>query len=55
MTGAFSPAGPGTIWKRRPANDDTEVKAYRALKDDIMKDMIPKFYKEVEYKTDCIL
>jgi len=50
--GAFSPAGPGTIWKRRPANDDTEVKAYRALKDDIMKDMVPKFYKEVEYKTD---
>lgn len=50
--GAFAPAGPGTIWKRRPAADNTEVKAYQAITEDIMRDFTPKFYKEVQYKAD---
>lgn len=50
--GAFSPAGPGTIWKRRCPKDDTEVRAYLALQNDAMKEMVPKFYKEVEYKSE---
>ncbi|GAB6020074.1 hypothetical protein CHUAL_002813 [Chamberlinius hualienensis] len=50
--GAFAPAGPGTIWKRRPADDNTEVKAYKSINEDIMRDLVPKFYKEVEYKSE---
>lgn len=50
--GAFAPAGPGTIWKKRTCQDDTEVKAYTHLMKDIMCDLVPHFYKEVEWNGD---
>lgn len=48
---SFALAGPGTIWKRR-SNDETEVRAYKALMNDTMCDMVPKFYRDVLYKGE---
>ena len=48
---SFALAGPGTIWKRR-STDDTEVRAYEALMQDSMSEMVPKFFRDVKYKGD---
>jgi len=48
---SFALAGPGTIWKKR-AGDDTEVRAYEALMNDTMCEMVPKFFRDVKYKGD---
>lgn len=53
--GSFAPAGPDTIWKKRLTKDNSEVKAYQALMNDSAKDVVPTFYREVEFNGDCIL
>lgn len=53
--GSFAPAGPHTIWKKRMQKENNETKAYQALMQDIVADVVPKFYREVEYNGDCIL
>lgn len=50
--GAFAPAGPGTIWKKRTSKDDCEVKAYENLMNDSAADLVPRFYKEVEWNGE---
>lgn len=49
--GSLAPAGPGTIWKKRPP-DNAEVKAYEALTNDVIHDMVPRYYKDVEYNGE---
>ncbi|RWS01272.1 inositol-trisphosphate 3-kinase A-like isoform X1 [Dinothrombium tinctorium] len=49
--GAFAPAAPGTIWKKRGC-DDTEVKVYKALVNDKMSEMVPKFYADLEFNGE---
>lgn len=48
---SFALAGPGTIWKKT-STDDTEVRAYEALMHDPMCEMVPKFFRDVNYKGD---
>lgn len=55
ILGSFAPAGPNTIWKRRITKDNTETKAYEILMDNERCDIVPKFYREVEYNSECIL
>ena len=47
---SFVLAGPGTVWKR--SIDKTEVRAYEALMQDTMSEMVPKFFRDVKYKGD---
>ena len=35
--------------------ENNETTAYQALMNDVISDVIPKFYREVEYNGDCIL
>ncbi|CAN7990091.1 unnamed protein product [Ixodes hexagonus] len=46
--GAFAPAGPGTIWKKC-TGDNREVQAYKSLMKDNLADMVPKFYRDIDY------
>lgn len=48
---SFALAGPGTIWKKR-SSDSTEVKVYEMLMNEPIAEMVPKFYRDVEYKGD---
>lgn len=51
---SLAPAGPGTVWKKRsPNSDDTERIVYEELcQDPILKDIVPKYYREVEYQGE---
>ncbi|XP_019869540.1 inositol-trisphosphate 3-kinase homolog isoform X3 [Aethina tumida] len=51
---SLAPAGPGTVWKKRsPGADDTERIVYEELsKDPVLSDIIPKYYREVEYQGE---
>ncbi|KAI4503604.1 hypothetical protein M0802_001007 [Mischocyttarus mexicanus] len=53
----FAPAGPGTVWKRKSGGiENTERIVYEALsKDDVFRDCIPRYYREVEYKGDTFI
>lgn len=53
----FAPAGPGTVWKRRTGGlENTERIVYEALsKDEALRDCIPRYYREVEYKGDTFI
>ncbi|XP_046424977.1 inositol-trisphosphate 3-kinase homolog isoform X3 [Neodiprion virginianus] len=53
----FAPAGPGTVWKRRTGGaENTERMVYEALsKDETMRDCVPRYYREVEYKGDTFI
>lgn len=53
----FAPAGPGTVWKRRTGGaENTERNVYEALsKDADMRDCVPRYYREVEYKGDTFI
>ncbi|CAG2107432.1 unnamed protein product [Medioppia subpectinata] len=51
---SFALAGPGTIWKKR-STDDTEVRAYEALMQDSMCEMVPKFFRDVFYNGDYFI
>ncbi|XP_033728289.1 inositol-trisphosphate 3-kinase homolog isoform X2 [Pecten maximus] len=53
--GSFAPAGPNTIWKRRITKDNTETKAYEALMDDMAHDIVPIYYREVEYNSEFFI
>ena len=53
--GAFAPAGPNTIWKKRYMKDNNETLAYEALMEDSAHCIVPMFYREVEYNSECIL
>ncbi|RUS80261.1 hypothetical protein EGW08_011990, partial [Elysia chlorotica] len=54
--GAFAPAGPNTIWKKRIAKENYETLAYRALKDYPQACYItPIFYREVEYNGEFFI
>ncbi|XP_069108021.1 inositol-trisphosphate 3-kinase homolog [Argopecten irradians] len=53
--GSFAPAGPNTIWKRRITKDNTETKAYEALMEDIAHDIVPIYYREVEYNSEFFI
>ena len=55
VLGSFAPAGPHTIWKKRVQKENNETTAYQALMNDVISDVIPKFYREVEYNGYCIL
>ena len=55
ITGSFAPAGPNTIWKKRMEKENYETKTYQALMGEALKDVVPKFYREVEYNGECIL
>lgn len=48
---SFALAGPGTIWKKR-TSDSTEVRVYEKLMNEPIAEMIPKFYRDVQYKGD---
>lgn len=54
---SFAPAGPGTVWKRRTGgSENTERIVYESLsKDEDMKEFIPRYYREVEYKNDTFI
>ncbi|XP_033224581.1 inositol-trisphosphate 3-kinase homolog [Belonocnema kinseyi] len=54
---SFAPAGPGTVWKRRTGgSENTERSVYEFLsEDDAMRDYIPRYYREVEYKGDTFI
>ncbi|XP_018575140.1 inositol-trisphosphate 3-kinase homolog isoform X2 [Anoplophora glabripennis] len=51
---SLAPAGPGTVWKKRSFNsDDTERIVYEeVMKDPNLCDIIPKYYREVEYQGE---
>ncbi|XP_043258211.1 inositol-trisphosphate 3-kinase homolog isoform X2 [Colletes gigas] len=53
----FAPAGPGTVWKRKMGgSENTERIVYEALsKDKELRDCIPRYYREVEYKGDTFI
>ncbi|KAK2186855.1 hypothetical protein NP493_186g01049 [Ridgeia piscesae] len=53
--GSFAPAGPHTIWKKRLGKENSETLAYKLLMNDITKDVIPKFYREVEYNDNSYI
>ncbi|XP_061163761.1 inositol-trisphosphate 3-kinase homolog [Saccostrea echinata] len=54
--GAFAPAGPSTIWKRRiNSKDSTETKAYEMLMKDPAHDIVPEFFREVEYNGEYFI
>ena len=56
LSGSFAPAGPDTIWKRRLTKESNyETKAYQALMRDSVHNVVPRFYREVEYNGDRIL
>ncbi|KAH9413687.1 inositol-trisphosphate 3-kinase-like protein isoform X2 [Dermatophagoides pteronyssinus] len=48
---SFALAGPGTIWKKH-SPDSTEIDVYEALSVEPIAEMIPKFYRNVQYKGD---
>ncbi|CAG9760595.1 unnamed protein product [Ceutorhynchus assimilis] len=54
---SLAPAGPGTVWKKRSSNsDDTERMVYEdLLQDPALKDIIPKYYREVEYQGELFI
>lgn len=54
-SGSFAPAGPHTIWKKRMTKENNETVAYQALRHDSVKDLVPKFYREVHFNGDSIL
>lgn len=51
---SLAPAGPGTVWKKRSGDpDDTERIIYEEVsKDPTIKDIVPKYYREVEYQGE---
>ncbi|XP_018361206.1 PREDICTED: inositol-trisphosphate 3-kinase A isoform X3 [Trachymyrmex cornetzi] len=53
----FAPAGPGTVWKRRAGGaENTERIVYETLsKEEALRDCIPRYYREVEYKGDTFI
>ncbi|CAL1689653.1 unnamed protein product [Lasius platythorax] len=53
----FAPAGPGTVWKRRTGGtENTESIVYETLsKEEALRDCIPRYYREVEYKGDTFI
>ncbi|XP_012540122.1 inositol-trisphosphate 3-kinase homolog isoform X1 [Monomorium pharaonis] len=53
----FAPAGPGTVWKRRTGGtENTERIVYETLsKEEALRDCIPRYYREVEYKGDTFI
>ena len=55
FVGSFAPAGPNTIWKKRLTKDNNETVAYLKLMDDVTCDIVPKFYREVDYNNESIL
>ncbi|KAL1501898.1 hypothetical protein ABEB36_007135 [Hypothenemus hampei] len=54
---SLAPAGPGTVWKKRsPNSDDTERIVYEELlQDPLLKDIVPKYYREVEYHGELFI
>ena len=55
LSGGFAPAGPNTIWKKRYMKDNNETEAYESLMEDTAHSIVPVFYREVEYNSECIL
>ena len=55
FAGGFAPAGASTIWKKRLVKENTETVVYQQLMRDKVRDLVPRFYREVEYNGDCIL
>lgn len=53
--GNFAPAGPKSIWKRQPKGDLNEANCLRELMRDSVREVVPKFYREVEYNDTRIL
>lgn len=54
--GAFAPAGPHTIWKRRLSKENCESKAYLQLMEDrFLVNFVPKFYRVVENNGDTFI
>lgn len=53
----FAPAGPGTVWKRKTGGaENTERIVYETLsKEEALRDCIPRYYREVEYKGDTFI
>lgn len=47
----FALRTPGIVWKKRE-NETFEVQAYEDLKNDVMCDMIPKYFRDLEYGGD---
>lgn len=49
------PATDQTLWKQRSGTDCNEARAYEKLMNDVCSPLVPKFYKEIEYKGECTL
>lgn len=46
--GNFIPAGPKTVWKKQPHGDRQEGECLKELMHDKVKDVVPKFHREIE-------
>ncbi|KAL4217034.1 hypothetical protein ACF0H5_023490 [Mactra antiquata] len=53
--GGFAPAGPNTIWKKRYTKDNNETQAYESLMEDTAQDIVPMYYREVEYNSEYFI
>jgi len=54
--GAFAPAGPKTIWKKRIVKENYETLAYQALSDfPRCRDIMPAFHREVEFNGEYFI
>lgn len=51
---SFALAGPGTIWKKHSPGS-TEIDVYKELMKEPIAEMIPKFYRNVQYKGDTFI
>lgn len=49
--GAFAPAGLGTLWKKQ-GSDNNEQLVYEALMKDPAFDIVPKYYRDVNYQGE---
>jgi 1D-myo-inositol-triphosphate 3-kinase len=54
--GTIVPATNQTLWKKQPADNVIEAKAYeKIMKDPSLKGMTPKYYKEIEHKNESFI
>lgn len=52
--GAFAPAGLGTLWKKQ-GSDNNEQLVYEALMKDPAFDIVPKYYRDVNYQGESFI
>uniref|UniRef100_A0A914UWM3 Kinase n=1 Tax=Plectus sambesii TaxID=2011161 RepID=A0A914UWM3_9BILA len=53
--GTIVPATDQTLWKQRSGTDCNEARAYEKLMNDAVSPLVPRFYKEIEYKGESFI